>query len=179
MLPKYKYLLTYRYAEMIYDLTVVFCDRFLDRRENLRLREQMVSAARSSKQNIVEGVSQQTSLKGQIKLLGIAQASAEELLADYEDFLRQKQLRIWPKTDNRISQYRQWGVQATRSYPPKTSRLLRLLSCFRKEEAGNLMLTLCHQLSYLLTRQIKATERKFIEEGGWSENLFRKRLRTR
>ncbi len=87
MLPKYKYLFTYRLAEAVYDLTVVFCQKFLPSRENLRLREQMVSAARSNKQNIAEGVSEQASLKGQIKLLGVAQASVEELTADYEDFL--------------------------------------------------------------------------------------------
>jgi len=179
MLPKYKYLLTYRYAEVIYDLTAAFCQRFLTGRDNLRLREQMISAARSNKQNIVEGVSQQASLKGQIKLLGVAQASTEELLADYEDFLRHRGLKIWPKTDNRIGEYRQWGVAATKSYPPGTARLLKLLRELREEEAGNLMLTLCHQLSYLLTRQIKTTEQKFIEKGGYSENLFKKRLRSR
>lgn len=179
MLPKYKYLLTYRYAEIIYDLTVVFCGRFLNQRKDLRLREQMISAARSNKQNIVEGVSQQTSLKGQIKLLGVAQASTEELLADYEDFLRQRELEIWAKTDSRISQYRQLGIEATKSYPPRLPKLLKLLRELREEEVGNLMLTLCHQLSYLLTKQIEATERKFIEKGGYSENLFWKRIKNR
>jgi len=116
-LPKHKYLLTYHYAEVVYDLTEEFCRQFLPGRENFRLREQMRSAARSNKQNIVEGVSQQTSLKGQIKLLGVAQASTEELVADYEGFL--------------------------------------------------------------LSRQIRAAEKKFIEKGGWSENLFRKRLSFR
>jgi len=143
-LPKHKYLLTYRYAEVVHDLTEEFCRQFLPGRENLRLREQMRSAARSNKQNIVEGVNQQTPLKGQIKLLGVAQASTE----------------------------------TTSSYPPKVLKLLKEL---RKgpEEAGNLMLTLTHQLSFLLTRQIRAAEKKFIEKGGWSENLFRKRISFR
>jgi len=172
-LPKHKYLLTYRYAEVVHNLTEEFCRKFLPGRENLRLREQM-PAARSNKQNIVEGVSQQTSLKGQIKLLGVAQASTEELVADYEDFLRP----IWEKSESRVSLYRRLGWEATSSYPPK---ILKLLKELRKgsEEAGNLMLTLTHQLSFLLTRQIQATEKKFIEKGGWSENLFRKRISFR
>jgi restriction system protein len=177
-LPKYKYLLTYRYAEVVHDLTEEFCRQFLGGRENLRLREQMRSAARSNKQNIVEGVSQQTSLKGQIKLLGVAQASTEELVADYEDFLRQRKLLVWEKSQPEVNFYRQLGWEATSSYPPKLLRLLREL---RKgpEAAGNLMLTLAHQLSFLLSRQIRAAEKKFIEKGGYSENLFRKRISFR
>jgi len=178
MLAKYKYLFTYRLAEVVCDLTAVFCQKFLPGRENLRLREQMISAARSNKQNIVEGVSEQASLKGQIKLLGVAQASVEELTADYEDFLRQKGLSVWPKADLRIAKFRQIGIAITRDYPPNLPRELKLLR-LSPEEAANLLLTLCHQLSFLLTRQIKAAEQKFIRSGGYSENLFRKRLRFR
>ena len=178
MLPKYKYLFTYRLAEVVYDLTAVFCQKFLPGRENLRLREQMVSAARSNKQNIAEGVSEQASLKGQIKLLAVAQASVEELTADYEDFLRQRRLAIWPKTDPRVARFRQIGVAITKSYPPKLPKSLKLLRV-KPEEAANLLLTLCHQLSFLLTRQVKATERKFVQSGGYSENLFKKRLNFR
>lgn len=176
MLPKHKYLLTYRYAEVIHDLTVIFVKKYIDYKS--RTRDQMEQAARSAKQNIVEGVSQQASLKGQIKLLGVAQASTEELLTDYEDFLRQRNLTIWPKTDKRVSQYRQWGIQATKSYPPEMDRLLKLLRKLKEEEIGNLMVTLCHQLSYLLTKQIRATEKRFVEKGGYSENLFLKRLKS-
>lgn len=177
-LPKYKYLLTYRYAEVVHDLTEEFCRQFLAGRENLRLREQIRSAARSNKQNIVEGVSQQTSLKGQIKLLGVAQASTEELVADYEDFLRHRHLSIWEKSESRVNLCRQLGWEATSSYPPKILKLLKKLRR-GQEEAGNLMLTLTHQLSFLLSRQIRAAEKKFIEKGGWSENLFRKRISFR
>jgi len=177
-LPKYKYLLTYRYAEVVHDLTEEFCRQFLAGRENLRLREQIRSAARSNKQNIVEGVSQQTSLKGQIKLLGVAQASTEELVADYEDFLRHRHLSIWEKSESRVNLCRQLGWEATSSYPPKILKLLKKLRR-GQEEAGNLMLTLTHQLSFLLSRQIRAAEKKFIEKGGWSENLFRKRVSFR
>jgi len=109
MLPKYKYLLTYRYAEIIHDLTVEFCRRFLPGREMLRQRDQMVQAARSGKQNIVEGIGQsRTSKKGEIKLLGVAKASLEELLTDYEDFLRQRKFPIWPKLDSKVASFRRF-----------------------------------------------------------------------
>lgn len=108
MLPKHKYLLTYRYTEVIHDLTVEFCDRFMPGFDYRRSREQMVQAARSGKQNIVEGVGQsRISKKGEIKLLGVAMASLEELLTDYEDFLRQRNLKVWSKDDSRITNFRQ------------------------------------------------------------------------
>jgi hypothetical protein len=138
-LPKHKYLLTYRYAEVVHDLNEEFCRQFLPGRENLRLREQMCSADRYNKQNIVKKVNQKTSLKGQIKLLGVAQASTEELVADYEDFLRQRKLLVWEKSQPEVNFYRQLGWEATSCYPPK---LLKLLKELRREpeEAGNLML---------------------------------------
>lgn len=180
MLPKYKYLLTYRYAEIVYDLTAEFCRLYLSNLGDLsnlghrRTIDQMVQAARSNKQNIVEGVSEVASLKGQIKLLGVAYASTEELIADYEDFLRQRNLSLWPKSDSKIQEYRQLGYEATSSYPPRLLKLLKELKRGRVE-AANLLLTLSHQLSFLLTKQIKSAEEKFINEGGYSEGLFRKR----
>lgn len=189
-LPGYKYLLTYRYAEVLHDLTVEFCCLYLSDLSNLsnpgnlskiptrRTIEQMTQAARSNKQNIAEGVSQGTSLKGQIKLLGVARGSTEELTLDFEDFLRQRNLPIWDKNDPRVKYYRQLGIEATSVYPPNLLKLQREL---RKGpvEATNLLLTLCHQLSFLLSRQIKSTETKFITQGGYSENLFKKRLNNR
>lgn len=187
-LPKYKYLLTYRYAEIIYHLTVEFCQRFLlgnlshlgtlGNIPTRRTVEQMVQAARSGKQNIIEGVSQQASRKGEIKLLGISEASYEELIADYEDFLNQRKLSIWDKNDPRVNKFRQIGVEATSFLRyPKELRLPMLPT--NPEEAANLMLTFCHQETYLLSRQIKSAEEKFIREGGYTENLFRQRLKAR
>lgn len=173
MLPKHKYLLTYRYSEIIHDLTVEFCERFISKFS--RTYDQMVQAARSGKQCIVEGVGQsRVSKKGEIKLLGVALASIEELITDFEDFLRQKKLAILPKIDPRILEYRKWGIEATKF---DSSRVLTL----PKEpiEAANLLLTLCHQLTYLLSRQIDSLEKKFVEEGGFSENLLKKRLEHR
>lgn len=179
MLPKHKYLLTYRYAELVYDLTVEFCRLYLPGSQFRRIREQMISSGRSNKQNIVEGVSQQASLKGVIKLLGIAQASTEELIADYEDFLRQRNLPVWPKNDSRIQTYRRLGIEATKSYPPKVLKALKLLKKGPTAVAANLLLTLCHQLSYLLARQIKTTETRFVQSGGYTETLFKKRTNYR
>lgn len=99
-LPKYQYLLTYRLSEIIFDLTDEFLKRFLNSIEYRRLRDQMFHAARSGKQNIVEGVGQSDiSKRGEIKLLGVAKASLEELLSNYEDFLRNRRLEIWEKKD--------------------------------------------------------------------------------
>src|SRR3972149_5607211 len=106
---KVKYLLTYRYAEIIHDLTVEFTKAYLmgnlstlrnlSNKADYRQVDQMNQAARSGKQNIVEGVGQsQTSKSGEIKLLGVSEASFEELLSDLEDFLRQNKLEIYPKT---------------------------------------------------------------------------------
>jgi len=185
-LPKYKYLLTYRYAEIIYQLTVEFCQKFLlgnlsylgnlGKIPTTRTTEQMIQAARSGKQNIVEGVSQQASVKGEIKLLGVSAASYEELIADYEDYLRQRKLAVWDKNDPRVKRFRQIGIEATslKLREPKLPKLPR-----HPEEAANFMLTLCHIQTFLLSRQIKSTEEKFIREGGYTEKLFQKRLEAR
>lgn len=173
MLPKHKYLLTYRFAEIVNDLNVEFCNIFVNKYS--RTNDQMIQAGRSGKQNIVEGVGQsRISKKGEIKLLGVAEASIEELTADYEDFLRQKKLSIWDKNDPRIRRFRNLGMESTKTYPPKSIKLPD-----SAEETANLLLTLCHQLTFLLDKQINSLEKKFVEEGGFSENLLRKRLEHR
>ncbi len=189
MLPKHKYLLTYRYAEIIHDLTVAFCHRFilsnlsdlstLGRSPDRRTADQMIQAARSGKQNIVEGVGQSgTSKKGEIKLLGVAKASLEELTSDYEDFLRQRNLVIYPKDSPEVQEFRFLGFRLS-----ALSNLSTLGEFKEKpklpdfpQDAGNFLLTLCHQAGYLLGRQIASCEQRFVESGGYTENLFRKRL---
>ena len=190
-LPKYKYLLTYRYSEIIHDLTVEFCKFFLSYLSNLgdlrnipqkRTIDQMVQAARSGKQNIVEGVGQsQTSKKGEIKLLGVANASFGELLTDFEDFLRQRKLTIFPKTDPKITTFRQIAYKFTNIINLNELGHLKEKPVLPKnpEEAANFLLTLCHQETYLLSKQIKALEDKFLKEGGFTENLFKNRLTYR
>ena len=177
-LPKHKYLLTYRYAEIIHDLTIIFVKKYIDYKS--RTCDQMEQSARSAKQNIVEGVSEgDTSKKGEIKFLGFAKSSTDELLTDYEDFLRQRNLPIYPKTHPKITSFRQ--IAYNLSHLSNLSPLGHLIEKPRlpgnPTDDANFLLTLCHQLSFLLHRQIKSAEAKFIEEGGYSENLFLKRLK--
>lgn len=192
MLPKYKYLLTYRYSEIIHDLTVDFCREFLVGHLSYlgdlgsipkrRTIDQMVQAARSGKQNIVEGVGQsRTSKKGEIKLLGVAEASIEELITDYEDFLRQRNLPIWPKTHPKIQAFRKRAAFLTGLGNLGHLGDLKVKPVLPKdpETAANLMLTLCHMETFLLSKQIASAEAQFIKSGGYTENLFKKRIHSR
>lgn len=189
---KIKYLLTYRYSEIIHDLTVEFTNFYLlsdlsnlsslRRKKDFRTADQMNQAARSGKQNIIEGVSQsRTSTKGLIKLLGVANASFEELLADFEDFLRQNHLVIYPKTDFRITKFRKIAYSLSGlSNLSDLGELIEKPKLFgNPQDDANFLLTLCHQITYLLTRQIKAAEEKFIKVGGYTETLARKRREFR
>ena len=191
---KVKYLLTYRYSEIIHDLTIEFTKAYLlghlsvlrnlsnlRGKADYRQADQMNQAARSGKQNIVEGVGQSaTSKKGEIKLLGVALASFEELLTDFEDFLRQNNLVTYPKTDPKVTAFRKKAYQLS-----SLSNLSDLGNLIEKpslpdnpQDAANFLLTLCHLETYLLDKQIKAMEEKFIQGGGFTENLFRRRRKT-
>ena len=189
MLPKHKYLLTYRYSEIIHDLTVIFIKKYilgssssLGEKPDYRTADQMNQSARSGKQNIVEAVGfSRTSKKGEIRLLGVAESSLEELIKDYEDFLRQRNFKIWPKDDPRITNFRQIAYRLT-----SLSNLSNLGDLVEKpklpedpEEAANFLLTLCHLATYLLNKQINKAEETFIKDGGYSENLFKKRLKSK
>lgn len=168
----YRNLKSYQTATIIYDLTVVFVEKYIDKYS--RTRDQMVQAARSGRQNIAEGSQASgTSKKTEIKLVGVARASLEELLIDYEDFLRQRGLKLWEKDSAE--------AQALRALTYKTDTTYQTYKTYlsRPETAGNLLLTLIHQANYLLDRQLQALEKAFIEEGGYSENLFKKRLEQR
>jgi len=181
-LPSYKYLLTYRYSEIIHDLTAEFLQRFLFGKEHTRTRDQMFQAARSGKQNIVEGISAgKTSKKTEIKLLNVASASLEELLTDYEDYLRQRNLSIWPKYDDKVKRLQHYSYRISH-----LSNLSDLGSLIEKpklpqkaEVAANLLLTLCHLATYLLSKQIQKSEKDFLEKGGFTENLFKRRIQAR
>ncbi len=180
--PKYKYLLTYRYSEIIVDLNVQFCEKFLAGFDYRRTREQMIQAGRSGKQNIIEGVSDaRTSTHVELKLLGVANGSLEELLADYEDFLRQRKLEIWAKDDQRILVFRRkaFDLSNLRNLSTLGELIEKPILPENPEQATNFLLTLLHQATYLLSRQIKAAEEKFIKNGGYTENLLKKRLNAR
>ncbi len=168
--PGYHHLTTFMLATVIYDLTVEFCDEFLDDRKYLRTIGQMTQAGRSGRQNIGEGY-EEKSLQSYIKLLGVADASLEELKLDYEDFLRQRHLPLWPKTDPKIRAFREFRVVWVNENTLNTPTLPK-----DPTEAANLMLTLIAQATYLLSRQITSLENKFIREGGYREKMFQKRL---
>lgn len=192
---KVKYLLTYRYAEIIHDLTVDFSRTYVlsslsnlsdlgssQRKPDYRTADQMNQAARSGKQNIVEGVSKaSTSNQGVLKLLGVARASFEELLTDYEDFLRQHGLKMYPKTDPRVAKFKALAYRLSdlRNLSDLGELIEKPKLFGNPEEDANFLLTLCHLESFLLDRQIKAAEDKFVKEGGFSERLAKKRREYR
>jgi len=168
--PGYHYLASYMMATVVYDLTVEFCARYLPDREHLRLREQMIQAGRSGRQNIAEGY-EEKSLQSYIKLVGVADASLEELLLDYQDFLRQRKLKLWGKDDARVREFRVFRVIWVDENTLNTPNLPN-----SPETAANLLITLISLTTYLLSRQIEKLEQKFIQEGGYHEKMFKKRM---
>ncbi len=170
----YKYLLTYQYSCVIYDFTVEFCNTFLPGRELLRQRDQMTQAARSGKQNIVEGYELQ-SLESYIKFLGIAKGSIKELQEDYEDFIRQRKLNLWGKDEPRMRELR--DLRVLREPQPHIPQIPHIP--YNPEAAANLMVMLCQKTTYLLEKQIVSLREKFINEGGFRENLFKERLQKK
>lgn len=175
----YKKLYTYWFSVLIYDHTVEFCDKWI---VSWKLKEQMTGAARSGKQNIVEGSDDMgTSLKTTIKLTGIAKGSLEELIGDLEDFLRQRKLLEWEKTDKRTLRFRKISSSTIRNL--SNSRNLDFLKALKfpqdPEKAANWLLTLCHQATYLLHKQIEALKQKHEKEGGFTEQLYNKRKKYR
>jgi len=169
----YNYLTTFMLASVVYDLTFEFCNKYLSGREYLRIREQMVHAARSGRQNIAEGY-EEKSLQTYIKLLGVADASLEELLLDYQDYLRQRKLPLWGKEDPKIRVFREFRVVWVDENSLNTPTLPN-----SSIEAANFLITLISQTTFLLSKQIKALENKFIQKGGYRENLFKKRVNQR
>ncbi len=178
-MPKagYEYLLAYKLTVPIYDYTVVFCDRWIDKKS--RTTDQMVQAARSGMQNILEG-NRQESLAGYIKLSGVARGSLEELLKDYYAFARQRQLEIWGK-ERVLGELRElrvlWGLLRKAPILPDVPEFPELPQS--PEKAVNFMITLIHQASYLTDKLIGSLKEKHQKEGGFNEKLLRSRLAYR
>ena len=170
----YESLLVYRFAVVIYDLTEVFCQKYLFNLAFKRDVEQMRHAARSGKQNIAEG-SLENSVEGNLKLTGVARASFGELLEDYKDFIRRNSLSLWEKNDPKILEIRKIRDDANGSNKSNRSYQSYVSYLEKPEEFANLMVTLCYTEGYLMDQLLKAIENKFVEEGGFRENLFRKR----
>jgi four helix bundle suffix protein len=170
----YKKLLSYQKAETVYDATMHFCDRFIDKRS--RTHDQMVQAARSGKQNIIEGsMASATSRETEIKLTNVARASLEELLEDYRDFLRTRKLCLWDKNHPQAQAVRKLGYGSHTSYPSYSSYIEQ----GNPETAANTIICLIHQANYLLDQQLRNQEQAFVKEGGLRERMTRARLEGR
>jgi len=169
----YRELQSYQMSEIVYDGTVVFCDRFISKYS--RTHDQMVQAARSGKQNIAEGcMASGTSKKFELKLIGVARASLEEVLLDFQDYLRQKGLALWGKDHQNAKKVRGLCYRKDRSYKTYKSYIEG-----PPEIAANTMVCLIHQTNYLLDQQLRALEKEFLKEGGFTERMYRARSRAR
>jgi four helix bundle suffix protein len=183
----YRKLKSFQVAQLVYDVTIRFCARYIDKRS--RTNDQMVQAARSGVQNIAEGSQASgTSKKTELKLTNVARASLEELRLDYEDFLRQRGLLQWPRTDPRRAKLvtlrpataddvADWARQIRHA----TSSTLSTTSTTSTyaEISANGALALIVVACSLLDRQIAAQEKMFAQEGGFTERLYRVRSRLR
>src|SRR3954453_23517026 len=171
----YRKLRSFQVATIIYDATVSFCGRFLDKRS--RTVDQMVQAARSGRQNIAEGSrASAISSNTELRLVNIARASLDELLLDYEDFLRQRGQRQWDKNDREARAVRAVGREPS---PIPATAYSAWLSHADPGVAANAVICLIHQANYLLDQQISALERGFIQEGGYTEHTAAARLAER
>lgn len=170
----YQKLYSYRKAEIVFDATVHFCNRFISRRD--RTHDQMVQAARSGKQNIAEGSQASgTSKEFEIKLTNVARASLEELLIDYQDFLRTRGLEEWSADHPYSLRLRELNRQPDANY-----------ETFRKgiehtdpSICANVIIGLIKVTNYLLDRQIKRLEQDFLKDGGLRERMTQARLAAR
>ena len=170
----YEELLSFRKARIVYDATVFFCDRFLNKRD--RTRDQMIQAARSGKQNILEGSQVSgTSKEAELKLVNVARASLEELLEDYRDFLRTHGLKLWAKDSKEALFVRKLGAQKDASHETYKT----YLETRPPEVVANILICLIHQTNYLLDQQLRQLEKAFLEEGGLRERMTHARLAKR
>jgi four helix bundle suffix protein len=193
LIPKYggyRKLRSFQASQLVYDGTAIFCDRFIEKR--FRTYDQMIQAARSGVQNVAEGsMASATSKKTEIKLTGVARASLEELKLDFEDFLRQRGLRQWAKdSPEALAVRRKYLALSDKSdksdksdQSDKSDKSDKSdpygIATASPEVAANTMICLINQASYLLGRQLEALERRFIEEGGFTEKLYQARVEQR
>lgn len=170
----YEELLSFRKARIVYDGTALFCERFVSKRS--RTFDQMVQAARSGKQNILEGSrASGTSKETELKLTNVARASLEELLEDYRDFLRTGGHPLWDKNCKEALFVRRLGAKHDSSYesyrPYLETRAANIVA--------NILICLIHQTNFLLDRQLRQLEQDFLKEGGLRERMTRARLTAR
>lgn len=169
----YRRLKVYRKAEVIYDMTYYFCGKYLCRGD--RTIDQMVQAARSGKQNIIEGNEvAETSTETFLKLLDVAQGSLQELLADYEDYLRVRGMRKWKPKSKEVSAMRKLGAEHDDS-----AFFLSLAQTRNDEVIANMVIVLIYQADALLNGYYQKHYKSFLQNGGFREKLTRERLSYR
>ena len=164
----------YQRSDVLYQLTQVFCQRFLPLYGD-RTIDQMVQAARSTKQNIVEGSTDgQTSSETELKLLGIARGSNQELLEDYQDYLKRKGMTEWYQNNERFNRLHNFCKEHSQwlDYKP-------LLPKMNDEELANMAICLCHQVDAALTKYIERKDREFTTQGGIRERMTAARIGQR
>ena len=169
----YRKLKAFQLATCIYDITYYFANKYFEKKD--RTIDQMVQAARSGKQNIAEGsAASTTSCETEIKLTNVAKASLQELLLDYEDYIRVNELEQWPACDERTVRTRL--VCRNHSDSNYYMNAVKLRSA---ETVANIAIVLIHQTDYLLERLIERQKQKFLENGGIREQMTRARLDER
>lgn len=169
----YTSLLCYQKALVIYDMTYYFCERFLDKRD--RTHDQMLQAARSGKQNIVEGtVDKSSSYEMMIKLLNVSRGSHMELLEDFYDYLRVRKLRLWEAASKEVAAMRRLGTEHSES-----DFFINLAVTRSDETIANMIIVLLHQAETLTMRYIKHIEKEFREQGGIKEKMYAVRVNAR
>ncbi len=184
----YRQTCSFQTATLIYDATVWFCEKFVDSRS--RLVDQMVQAARSGRQNIAEGSrASATSSQTELRLVNVARASLEELLLDYEDFLRHRRWPMWEPDSpeamevRRVPYQRQdqsdWSDLTDLSDHQRWALYAPWLEHGEAAVRANALICLIHQANYLLDQQISALEKQFVEGGGYTERLATQRLEHR
>ena len=169
----YRNLRVYKVTEIIYDITYYFTQHYLSKSD--RTVDQMVQAARSGKQNIAEGnQAAATSSETEIKLTNVAKASLEELLDDYEDYLRVRNLQQWGKTHPRYEKMREYAKseEIKKDYAEK-------IQWMNDEEIANLCITLIHQAIYMLHKLLVTMQNRFVTEGGIKERMYQSRVTYR
>ncbi len=169
----YRKLLSYQKTEVIYEMTFYFCHKYLQKGD--RTIDQMVQAARSGKQNIIEGcAASATSAKTEIKLVNVAKASLQELLEDYIDYLRTRNHRQWEEGSVEWEAMRRLGKEYN-----DAAFFMNLCETRPPETIANMAIILINQADYLLFKQLERLERDFIEHGGFSERMMRARKERR
>jgi four helix bundle suffix protein len=170
----YQTLLSFKKAEVVYDITFRFAHKFLARGD--RTIDQMIQSARSGKKNILEGSKAgRASKETELKLTNVARASLEELLDDYYDYLRARDLPLWDKDSKEAKYVRQLGRKT-----PQTFEYYRKFVDTRPPAVvANIAICLIHQTNYLVDQQLLRLEKDFLEQGGLRERMTRLRLQYR